>query len=269
MLKKIAFLLLPTLLVACGDYSLVKTAKNRVREQMRDPDSVQFRNVQAAEEDFVCGEVNAKNAFGAYVGFSKFSYDDFNKKVCVADMNGEGCGKTFDESLCSNKKGGREAASWALLNTYTEGCKTGMLRDWFIGKEHLCNEAQKHENQLKAIREKYGTRIAKAVSNKIDTDASNPNNVVELEGEIYDLMDGWRVIWKYSLESGDSLGYFFKSNSDVGNEIRSLCNSKQLCTFKLGYKDLDSSRLRKAFDSDFQGASYYGEVTHVININKK
>lgn len=41
---------------------------------LRDPLSAQFRNVRKSERhDFViCGEMNAKNAYGGYVGFRKF-----------------------------------------------------------------------------------------------------------------------------------------------------------------------------------------------------
>lgn len=44
-----------------------------VQAQLKDPDSAQFRNL-AASEDVVCGEVNAKNAFGGYVGHTRFIY---------------------------------------------------------------------------------------------------------------------------------------------------------------------------------------------------
>lgn len=42
-----------------------------------DPDSVQFRGVRrcASEPALVTGEFNAKNAYGAYVGFQPFYYD--------------------------------------------------------------------------------------------------------------------------------------------------------------------------------------------------
>lgn len=52
------------------DRDLVKDA---VAARMRDPSSVQFRDL-TGEGDTVCGEVNAKNGFGAYVGFQRFVY---------------------------------------------------------------------------------------------------------------------------------------------------------------------------------------------------
>jgi hypothetical protein len=56
-----------------GSYREEK-AKRSVSEQLLDPTSAQFRNVQS-RGDSVCGEVNAKNKIGAYVGFRRFVVD--------------------------------------------------------------------------------------------------------------------------------------------------------------------------------------------------
>jgi hypothetical protein len=46
-----------------------------VASQLRDPSNAEFRNVM--EGTFAtCGEVNGKNAFGGYVGFKSFVYED-------------------------------------------------------------------------------------------------------------------------------------------------------------------------------------------------
>lgn len=52
-------------------------AKTYGSSQMRDPSSVQFQNIETyrvGSDTTVCGEFNAKNGFGAYVGFKKFFY---------------------------------------------------------------------------------------------------------------------------------------------------------------------------------------------------
>jgi hypothetical protein len=52
-------------------------AKVAIAREMKDPDSVQFRNVRVVHLGSlknVCGEVNAKNSYGAYIGFSQFIY---------------------------------------------------------------------------------------------------------------------------------------------------------------------------------------------------
>ena len=54
--------------------------KEEAANAMKDPQSAQFRNIRAAMVTFegqspkidVCGEMNARNAFGGYVGFKTF-----------------------------------------------------------------------------------------------------------------------------------------------------------------------------------------------------
>lgn len=45
--------------------------RDAVRNRLYDPDSAKFRNVRRAGS-FYCGEVNAKNKMGGYVGFNAF-----------------------------------------------------------------------------------------------------------------------------------------------------------------------------------------------------
>lgn len=41
-------------------------------QQLRDPDSVQFRAEKLTSAGWLCGELNGKNAYGAYTGFKRF-----------------------------------------------------------------------------------------------------------------------------------------------------------------------------------------------------
>jgi hypothetical protein len=51
----------------------IKTLQDKVVETMKDPASVQFRSVHlGSTDDTLCGEVNAKNSYGGYVGFRPF-----------------------------------------------------------------------------------------------------------------------------------------------------------------------------------------------------
>lgn len=51
--------------------------KQLVREALKDPDSAQFRNIRFVQGGSVmCGEVNAKNGFGGYAGFTSFVVDE-------------------------------------------------------------------------------------------------------------------------------------------------------------------------------------------------
>lgn len=62
--------------------ALVKKAQQSVAAKAKDPASVQFRNIVAKgpspdpKKWVICGEVNAKNGFGGYAGFTRFAYDE-------------------------------------------------------------------------------------------------------------------------------------------------------------------------------------------------
>jgi hypothetical protein len=58
----------------------INEIKNVTRHNLKDPESAQFRDIRRTEfqrqdgtsNTLVCGEINGKNAFGGYVGFSTF-----------------------------------------------------------------------------------------------------------------------------------------------------------------------------------------------------
>lgn len=52
--------------------SAMAAGKAAVMDGLRDPSSAQFKNVFTHNDFFVCGEVNAKNGMGGYVGFKRF-----------------------------------------------------------------------------------------------------------------------------------------------------------------------------------------------------
>lgn len=51
---------------------VMTNGKATLLNQLKDPDSAKFRNVFTADDVATCGEVNAKNAMGGYVGFKRF-----------------------------------------------------------------------------------------------------------------------------------------------------------------------------------------------------
>lgn len=54
----------------------IEIGKGKIAGKFRDPSSAQFRGVtRVTEGDMVCGEVNAKNSYGGYVGFHRFFVD--------------------------------------------------------------------------------------------------------------------------------------------------------------------------------------------------
>jgi len=71
------YLLLALLLCASAvhaapkDGPLIAKGKAAAAYNLKDPDSAKFRNVVAIR-GVVCGEINAKNSMGGYVGFRRF-----------------------------------------------------------------------------------------------------------------------------------------------------------------------------------------------------
>ena len=68
---KIAGLVVAALLAACESENIA-TAKRQVQRQLKDPGSAQFQDLVEYKDGTVCGQVNAKNAMGGYVGFEQF-----------------------------------------------------------------------------------------------------------------------------------------------------------------------------------------------------
>jgi len=81
-MRVVAVVVMAVMLVGCGERSpedkkrsdaamleikLNRLAREKIMDRIKDPDSAQFRNQRGG-----CGEVNAKNSFGAYTGFKRF-----------------------------------------------------------------------------------------------------------------------------------------------------------------------------------------------------
>jgi hypothetical protein len=50
---------------------LIAQAKTTAAYDLKDPESAKFRNIVVVR-DSVCGEINAKNSMGGYVGYKRF-----------------------------------------------------------------------------------------------------------------------------------------------------------------------------------------------------
>lgn len=99
-MKRLALVALAGLVLAgCGKSDIDK-AREAVSERLKDPESAHFRNERVVGEDrFVCGEVNAKNSAGGYVGFSSYAALRQDDGSYVAFLESEGQ-TTFKESSC-------------------------------------------------------------------------------------------------------------------------------------------------------------------------
>ena len=80
--QRVVFLMVAAMAVtACGQKAEsssgedrhITEAKRAIERNLSDPSSAQYRNVKNYISS-VCGEVNAKNKFGGYVGFQQFTY---------------------------------------------------------------------------------------------------------------------------------------------------------------------------------------------------
>lgn len=85
-----------------------EAAKKAAAYNMKDPASAQFRNMRYGGHNkiVVCGEINAKNGFGAYAGFTPFMYDPGRSNVTIYTA------------------GSKEAVSQAIMLNMV--CKTGL-----------------------------------------------------------------------------------------------------------------------------------------------
>lgn len=52
--------------------ALIAMGEKYVKEKIREPASAQFRNQFIGKGGAPCGEVNAKDAFGAYMGYQRY-----------------------------------------------------------------------------------------------------------------------------------------------------------------------------------------------------
>jgi hypothetical protein len=55
--------------------ALIDAKRAVVTQQLKDPSSTQFRN-EHLTNGVLCGELNSKNGFGAYVGYKRFVAQD-------------------------------------------------------------------------------------------------------------------------------------------------------------------------------------------------
>jgi hypothetical protein len=71
--------------VAAQEDSFVANAKKGAVQTLRDPESARFDQVRVVTNSLgkkgVCGLINAKNAYGGYVGFKKFSFDGLASRI--------------------------------------------------------------------------------------------------------------------------------------------------------------------------------------------
>ncbi len=81
---------------ASSDFAYIALGHQAVLRQLKDPDSASFRNERRGKMA-VCGEVNAKNSFGGYVGYRRF-VATAGFAVFEQDMDPSEFEKTWDQA---------------------------------------------------------------------------------------------------------------------------------------------------------------------------
>lgn len=82
--------------VGSPEDSVVSTAKHYFKQQLKDPESAHFKNIVVFKRSHngktfynVCGEINAKNSYGGYVGYRPFYFSGSNNSGAILnDSNG-------------------------------------------------------------------------------------------------------------------------------------------------------------------------------------
>jgi len=77
-----------------NDIEFAKWAKAQLERPLKDPGSVQYRDTHVFRElegrgRYLCGEINPKNSYGAYVGFQRFWVGEDGDIRFMGDGDGE------------------------------------------------------------------------------------------------------------------------------------------------------------------------------------
>jgi len=147
-------------------------AKNQITKDFKDPDSVLFRNIVIFKDDLqnrtMCGELNAKNSYGGYIGYAKFYSDSFgeNWDLLIKKTNAIGedeveieeiTNKIFDKMWsinCQNDRanGIQRVDSEKLTSEYCSA--NGNIKAWEIMTE-VSKISMSSQVQMAKITKKY------------------------------------------------------------------------------------------------------------------
>jgi hypothetical protein len=92
---------------AAEDFTaFVVQAKANLVESFKDPNAAQYRGLFVSKDGslpVLCGEVNGKNSYGAYVGFRKFFATDARALKLIDDPKAPSVFAQMEPSMCGNK----------------------------------------------------------------------------------------------------------------------------------------------------------------------
>lgn len=108
-----------------GCHPEVSRGKQALEAKLKDPGSVQYKDVVAYSENVVCGEYNAKNELGGYVGFKRF--------ITLKGSLVRGDEHANFMLLCNNENKNKvevDAADLGHQDLMVVNAKTGEARSW-------------------------------------------------------------------------------------------------------------------------------------------
>ncbi len=187
LIAALAFAFLPlSAMAANADFS---AAQSEVRNLMKDPDSPTFRNLRGITNTqgikYVCGEVNAKNSYGGYVGYKPFAFKDGRAAIdgtyrTTGDLEFfslSGCGGADLEKMAmANKqaKAGCDVAWGQITDVVLFNKSLESAADNAIAKVKLKNPALDLKTQ-QTMRTQFISSIQATVNNKEFVDSVKKN----------------------------------------------------------------------------------------------
>lgn len=155
-------------------------ARRIVSASLIDPASAQFRNLLVVGEE-VCGEVNAKNKMGAFVGFTRFVVDTVGDEAFL-EQAFDYSGLLSAEDLCSSTN------EYTSSSTRLSGCERAVeLRAAQAGQEEFQSHWAKSCGPITA-RKVYQPTLAPSPSANTNGDspdldsAGDPDTALTLPG---------------------------------------------------------------------------------------
>lgn len=114
----------------------IADAEEKAAHDLRDPLAAQFREVKvvtrpadpkskAKPDRFVCGEMNAKNAYGGYISFSRF-FVDVDRDVVTLDPQVQVTSDEIDEAIAKCRQLSRSFYTVDVARSYCEQAEKGM-----------------------------------------------------------------------------------------------------------------------------------------------
>lgn len=170
----------------------IEQAKNTVSRGLKDPDSVQFRDIRKVKNSkgiiSICGDMNAKNSYGGYVGYTAFSYSQGISTIIakdselpdLIDYGASGCGGELKDKIAHNPGLSRESCelSWrqisdvVLFNKTKEQAVDNAISIIKSKNKEVTNES------LNQIRQQNMLSLESTINNKFTVEEIKKNTTV-------------------------------------------------------------------------------------------